>query len=194
MSIGVLALQGDFSLHQQALARLGVKSVAIRKPQQLTGLTGLAIPGGESTTLLNLMDSAGWFVALRDFHAQGGFLLGTCAGMILLASEVSPVQKSLGLIDISVQRNAFGRQLESFEGQGQWVAGAQQGKAESLVFIRAPAVTRVGVGVEVLIEHQGVPVLMRQNNVTVAAFHPEMGEGQAVYQSMDLLVSAISKT
>jgi pyridoxal 5'-phosphate synthase pdxT subunit len=119
LSIGVLALQGDFSLHTRALARCGAEAVEVRKPEQLIGLDGLIIPGGESTTLLKLMDAWGFVPALEKFHGDGKPIFGTCAGLILLARGVeSPRQFSLGLIDVDVERNAYGRQRESFEAHG----------------------------------------------------------------------------
>ena len=119
MKVGVLALQGDFSLHRKALERVGVESVEVRMPRQLDDVAGLIMPGGESTTLLKLMDAWDFVPALEKFHAAGRPIFGTCAGMILLASEVlSPAQFSLGFIDLTVERNAYGRQKESFESLG----------------------------------------------------------------------------
>src|ERR671938_417168 len=119
LKIGVLALQGDFSLHARAIARCGAEAVEVRKPEQLAELDGLIIPGGESTTLLKLMDAWGFVPALEKFHAGGKPIFGTCAGLILTARDVtSPAQFSLGLIDVGVERNAYGRQRESFEATG----------------------------------------------------------------------------
>src|SRR3972149_4428510 len=120
MRLGVLALQGDFALHARALARCGADAAEVRKPEALDGLDGLVIPGGESTTLLRLMDAWAFVPALEAFHASGRPIFGTCAGLILLAREVlNPRQFSLGLIDVSVERNAYGRQKESFEAEGE---------------------------------------------------------------------------
>jgi 5'-phosphate synthase pdxT subunit len=171
--IGVLALQGDFAAHAAALRRLGIEAPEVRKPDQLADLDGLVIPGGESTTLLRLMgeDLA---AALRGFHARGRPILGTCAGLILLAREVvAPRQASLGLIDVTVERNAFGRQRESFEAAGE---ARLDGVAVplSMMFIRAPRILGVGPGVSVLATWQGEPVLARQGLVLVATFHPEL--------------------
>jgi 5'-phosphate synthase pdxT subunit len=171
--IGVLALQGDFAAHAVALRRLGIEAPEVRKPGQLAGLDGLVIPGGESTTLLRLLreDLAS---AVRGFHASGRPIFGTCAGLILLAREVvAPRQASLGLIDVTVERNAFGRQRESFEADGE--ARLDVGRVPlSMVFIRAPRILRAGPEVSVLATWQGEPVLARQGSVLVATFHPEL--------------------
>ena len=179
MSIGVLALQGSYDLHVKALQRVGVSASLVRRPAQLAGLNGLVIPGGESSALLKLMQPLSWQQAIVDFHAQGHKLLGTCAGMILLARQVDPVQQSLGLIDIDVQRNAYGRQLESFVGKGVYV---ESNAHVPMVFIRAPQVLRVGADVTVLAQCDGQPTWLQQERVTVAAFHPEMTEDTMVYE------------
>jgi 5'-phosphate synthase pdxT subunit len=170
--LGVLALQGDFVAHAAALRRLGAEPVEVRRCAQLDELHGLVIPGGETTTLLNLMRDEPWFEALGRFHREGGALLGTCAGAILLAREViDPKQPSLGLLDAIVRRNAYGRQIDSFEtriplnGNGGSVTG---------LFIRAPRFVSVGPGVEVLAELDGEPVLVRQRSILAATFHPEL--------------------
>lgn len=184
MKIGVLALQGDFALHGRALARVrrdeAVESVEVRKPAQLDGLDGLIIPGGESTTLLKLMDHWGFWPALQKFHADGKPIFGTCAGAILVAREVdNPRQPSLGLIDIDVERNAYGRQRESFETEGE--ADLGQPAQLEMVFIRAPRIRRVGPGVRVLARHKDEPVMVRQGDVLVATFHPELTDDAAVH-------------
>lgn len=182
MRIGVLALQGDFALHAKALARCGAEAVEVRKPGELADCDGLIIPGGESTTLLKLMDEWGFVPAIEKFHAEGKPIFGTCAGLIVLAREVeNPRQFSLGLIDIAVERNAYGRQRESFEASG---AASLDGSPVPLemVFIRAPRIRRVGPGVEPLAEHRGEPVLARQGTVLVATFHPELTEDTAVHR------------
>jgi 5'-phosphate synthase pdxT subunit len=146
MKIGVLALQGDFGLHRKALGRIGVASVEVRMPRELDEVSGLIMPGGESTTLLKLMDAWDFVPALEKFHAAGKPIFGTCAGMILLAREVlSPAQFSLGLIDITVERNAYGRQKESFETVGSGDLG-QGPRPIKMVFIRAPRIRRRGAG------------------------------------------------
>jgi pyridoxal 5'-phosphate synthase pdxT subunit len=172
--IGVLALQGDFAMHRAALDRIGVPSAEVRMPGQLDQVGGLIMPGGESTTLLKLMDAWEFVPALEKFHAAGKPIFGTCAGMILLAREVeSPAQFSLGLIDLTVERNAYGRQKESFESTGK--ADLGHGDAElKMVFIRAPRIRRLGAGVTPLAWHRGECVMARQGTVLVAAFHPEL--------------------
>ncbi len=182
MRIGVLALQGDFALHEAALRRCGAEAVEVRKPAELAGLAGLIIPGGESTTLLKLMDEWGFVPAIETFHAEGKPIFGTCAGLIVLAREVeNPRQFSLGLIDVVVERNAYGRQRESFEASG---TAALDGRPMPLemVFIRAPRIRRIGPGVEPLATHAGEPVMARQGTVLVATFHPELTEDIAVHR------------
>jgi 5'-phosphate synthase pdxT subunit len=174
MVIGVLALQGDFDADGRAL---GGEVPRVRRVKDLDALTGLVLPGGESTTLLNLMRDEPWDEALRAFVARGGCLFGTCAGAILLAREVSrPAQPSLGLLDIAVERNGFGRQVDSFEATLE-VTGLDTPLRAA--FIRAPRITRIGPEVEVLARLAGEAVLVRQGNVLAATFHPEVtGEGR----------------
>jgi 5'-phosphate synthase pdxT subunit len=183
MRIGVLALQGDFALHARALARCGpdVEVVEVRKPEQLEDLDGLIIPGGESTTLLKLMDAWGFVPELEKFHAGGRPIFGTCAGLILLAREVtSPAQFSLGLIDLGVERNAYGRQRESFEVPGTAELDGRPVPVE-MVFIRAPRIRRVGEAVRTLARHGGETVMARQGTVLVATFHPELTDDPTVH-------------
>ena len=182
MKIGVLALQGDFALHVKALKDCSVEPVEVRKPEQLADLDGLVIPGGESTTLLKLMDEWGFVPALEKFHAAGKPMFGTCAGLILLAREVdNPRQFSLGLIDVDVERNSYGRQRESFEARGTAVLDGTATPIE-MMFIRAPRIRRVGESVEVLARQNGDPVMARQGTVLVATFHPEVTGEQAVHR------------
>ena len=182
MRIGVLALQGDFALHAKALAKCGVEAVEVRKASELDEIDGLIIPGGESTTLLNLMDAWKFPPALEKFHSAGKPIFGTCAGLIILARDVeNPKQFSLGLIDVAVERNAYGRQRESFEAQGTVRLDDTPVQLE-MVFIRAPRIRRIGPGVEVLAEHRGEPVMARQDRVLVATFHPELTDSTAVHQ------------
>ena len=182
MRIGVLALQGDFGLHAKALEKCGVEAVEVRKPSELDEIDGLIIPGGESTTLLKLMDAWNFTPALEQFHGAGKPIFGTCAGLILLARDVdNPKQFSLGLIDVAVERNAYGRQRESFEAPGTVRLDGAPVQLE-MVFIRAPRIRRVGPGVEVLAEHRGEPVMARQDRVLVATFHPELTDSTAVHQ------------
>jgi pyridoxal 5'-phosphate synthase pdxT subunit len=188
MKIGVLALQGDFALHARMLARCRqangqpVEVVEVRKPEQLEGLDGLIVPGGESTTLLKLMDLWGFVPALEKFHAAGTPIFGTCAGLILTAREVtSPAQFSLGFIDVGVERNAYGRQRESFETHGTATLEGRTVPVE-MVFIRAPRIRRVGPGVKTLASHAGEAVLAQQGSVLVATFHPELTDDPTVHQ------------
>ena len=174
-AFGVLALQGDFTAHEAALRRAGVAANqvrAVRRVGELGGLTGLVLPGGESTALLKLMADEDWFAALRGFHARGGALFGTCAGAILLAREVSgPRQPSLGLLDATIDRNAYGRQVDSFEAE---IDARELGGPVSGVFIRAPRFVAIGPGVEVLGRLKEAAVLVRQGRVLAATFHPEI--------------------
>jgi 5'-phosphate synthase pdxT subunit len=176
--IAVLALQGDFEAHRRALDRIGVESFEARRPEELDGAQGLVIPGGESTTLWKFFGFAPWEEAIARFAASGRPILGTCAGAIVLAREVTnPRQKSLGLIDLAVERNGYGRQTDSFVGTAD--APALGGNLPA-VFIRAPRIRAVGPGVEVLATRDGEPVLARQGNVIAATFHPELTDDDRV--------------
>jgi len=190
MKIGVLALQGDFALHRQALDRIGVESTEIRMPGQLEDVSGLIMPGGESTTLLKLLDAWEFVPALEKFHSAGKPIFGTCAGLILLARDVErPAQFSLGLIDITAERNAYGRQKESFE----TVGGADLGEGPDsikMVFIRAPRIRRVGAGVTPLAHHRDECVMARQGTVLVASFHPELTDDSKVHRYFAAMVDA----
>jgi 5'-phosphate synthase pdxT subunit len=182
MTIGVLALQGDFALHVTALRRCGVEVTEIRKPEQLAGVDALVIPGGESTTLLKLMDEWQFVPVLQDFHAAGKPMFGTCAGLILLARGVAnPPQFSLGFIDVDVERNAYGRQRESFEARGTAELNGHPTGID-MMFIRAPRIQRVGPGVQVLARHGDDPVMARQDTILVATFHPEATGDDAVHR------------
>jgi 5'-phosphate synthase pdxT subunit len=169
MKIGVLAVQGNFREHRVMLRRLGADVVEVRKPEELEGLDGLVVPGGESTTFLRLMKLYGLDEAIRAFEAP---ILGTCAGMIVLDRD------HLGLVDVEVDRNAYGRQVASFEAD---LSLAGESSPLRGVFIRAPRV-RVTGDVEVLAEHQGEPVLVRDGRVLVASFHPELTEDTRVHE------------
>jgi pyridoxal 5'-phosphate synthase pdxT subunit len=168
--IGVLAVQGNFREHAAMLRRLGADVLEVRKPEQLEGLDGLVVPGGESTTFMRLMRLYGLDEAVRTFS---GPMLGTCAGMIVLD------RNHLGLADLEVERNAYGRQVASFEADLD-LAGEE--KPLRGVFIRAPRVADVGPDVEVLAEHDGVPVLLRDGRLLVAAFHPELTDDTRVHE------------
>ncbi len=170
MKVGVLAVQGNFREHAAMLRRLGAEVVEVRLPEELDGLDGLVVPGGESTAILRLMRLYGLDEALR---AYAGPILGTCAGMILLDRE------HLGLADLEVDRNAYGRQVASFEADL-----TLDGEERPLrgVFIRAPRVAAWGDGVEVLAEHDGEPVLLRDGRIIVASFHPELTDDTRVHE------------
>ena len=170
-AVGVLALQGDFAAHARVLRRLGEDVREVRRLSDLDGLRALVLPGGESTALLKLMDGDPWLDELRTFHASGGALLGTCAGAILLAREVSPAQPSLGLLDAVVERNGYGRQAESFETE---IDAPTFDSPLRGVFIRAPRLRATGPAVEVLARLGDEPVLVREGRVFAATFHPEM--------------------
>ena len=188
MIIGVLALQGDFDLHGKALDRLGIESVEVRLPRQLDQVDGLIMPGGESTTLLKLLDEWDFVPALEKFHAAGKPIMGTCAGLILLARDVeSPRQASLGLIDITAERNAYGRQKESFETEGEADLGDGV-RPIKMVFIRAPRIRRLGPAVTPLVMHRGECVMARQGTVLVAAFHPELTDDPTVHRYFAAMV------
>jgi pyridoxal 5'-phosphate synthase pdxT subunit len=176
LRIGVLAVQGNFREHAAMLGRLGAETVEVRKPEELEGLDGLVIPGGESTTFTRLMSLYGLDEALRRFTRP---VFGTCAGMIVLDRD------HLGLVDVAVRRNAFGRQVSSFETDLE-VAG--QDEPVRAVFIRAPWIEDVGPDVEVLAEVEGRPVLARQGRFLVAAFHPELTDDTRLHESfLDLV-------
>jgi pyridoxal 5'-phosphate synthase pdxT subunit len=180
-TVGVLALQGGFEAHLHALARAGANAREVRRVAQLADLRALVVPGGESTTLLNLMADEPWFDAIRAFHADGGALFGTCAGAILLAREVrQPAQPSLGLLDAVAERNAYGRQVESFETllEAPALGGLVPG-----VFIRAPRLVGLGPRVEVLASRGGEPVLVRDGRVWAATFHPELTADPRVHRA-----------
>jgi pyridoxal 5'-phosphate synthase pdxT subunit len=178
--IGILALQGNFAQHAGALDALCVPWRYVRKPSELADLQGLIIPGGESTALLKLMRPLNWLCAIRDFHANGGAIFGTCAGVILLAKRVSPHQESVGLLDIKVSRNAYGRQIDSFVAQG--TLSFSQQTPMPFVFIRAPKILSVDSSVKVLAIHNGEPVMVAQGNVLASTFHPEMSSDHRVHE------------
>jgi len=180
MTVGVLAIQGDFDAHRRRLEELGADVVLVKKPEQLDHVDALVIPGGESTTFLKFLEQQGFKDKLRDFvRAKPTF--GTCAGAILLANEVqNPAQQSLRAIDIAVRRNAYGRQVDSFIAE----SATSLGDAPmEMVFIRAPRIERVGAGVEVLARQANDPVLVRQGKVMVATFHPELSPDKRVHEA-----------
>jgi pyridoxal 5'-phosphate synthase pdxT subunit len=188
LTIGILAVQGDFAAHAAMLAGLGADTVEVRTVNDLNGCDGLILPGGESTTQLQFLQEEGLFDAVKKFAADGGAIFGTCAGAILLATEVkNPAQDSLGLLEITVLRNAYGRQLASdvFIGTSKLTDVPME-----MVFIRAPVIDRVGPGVEVLGEYAGKPVLVEKGNVMAATFHPELTQDSSVHRHFLGLVEA----
>ena len=179
--VGVLALQGDYELHERMLARIGCASRQVRKLSELAGLAALVIPGGESTTMLKFIEEEGLLQPLRRLHADGAAFYGTCAGVILLAKEVtSPSQTSLGLLDVTVERNAYGRQVDSHVAQEPC---PELGPSPlPMVFIRAPVIRRTGPAVRVLARHRGEPVLAREGRILASTFHPELSEDERVHR------------
>ncbi len=200
--IGILGLQGDFAAHGDTLDLLGVDHRVVKKPDELDAVHGLIIPGGESTTLIKLMESYDYWGALEAFVKSGKPVMGTCAGLILLAREVlNPPQASLGCIDITVERNSYGRQRESFEAMGQFdpegisldsgEAGGRPvhgGHPVHMVFIRAPRILRLGPRVTPLATCGDDCVMAREDNVVVASFHPELSEDDSVHAYFARLV------
>ncbi|WP_135227650.1 pyridoxal 5'-phosphate synthase glutaminase subunit PdxT [Deinococcus fonticola] len=195
--IGVLALQGAFREHVQMLRSLGAETREVRLAGELDGLDGLILPGGESTTMCRLMTDFDLWEPVRAFHTSGGALWGTCAGAILLANTVEGVsphlgaQPSLAVLDVTIQRNAFGRQVDSF------VADISVKGLEGCfpaVFIRAPVFTRVGPDVEVLADWEGQTVLVRQGRVLASSFHPELSEDARLHAVFFELCSKKQKT
>jgi pyridoxal 5'-phosphate synthase pdxT subunit len=181
LTIGILALQGGFAAHQKKIATLGANTVLIKRPTQLENLDALIIPGGESTTLLKHFTALHFYDAICAFAKQGKTIFGTCAGMILLAKTVDPQQNSLQLIDITVKRNAYGRQLDSHIRYAPCHLHEETIDTE-LVFIRAPLVTHYAKTVTPLIIANNEAVLLRQDNILVASFHPELSEQQHIHQ------------
>ncbi|MBW4027079.1 MAG: pyridoxal 5'-phosphate synthase glutaminase subunit PdxT [Acidobacteria bacterium] len=179
LRIGVLAIQGDYDAHATALNELGAQSILVRKPDQLTGLDGLIIPGGESTTFLKFLERDGFLKSLQSF-VQTTPTFGTCAGCILLAKEVQhPHQESLAVLDATVERNAYGRQIDSaiYNGETSLPGGPLE-----MVYIRAPRITRTGPAVRTLAERDGFPVLVEQGHLMAATFHPELSSDRRVHQ------------
>ena len=185
MTIGVLAIQGDYEAHRSRLEELGTKVILVRKPEQLDAIDAIVIPGGESSTFLNFLAERGFLEKLREFvRTKPAF--GTCAGAILLAKEVeNPPQLSLGVMDIRVRRNAYGRQVNSSIRQAATKLGEQP---LEMVFIRAPKIVGAGKDVEVLATESGDPVLVRQGKLMAATFHPELSPDTRVHQEFLKLV------
>jgi len=180
MKVGISAIQGDYEAHARMLDRLGIEHCYVRQPADLIGLDAVILPGGESTTHLKVMTEEGLFDALKKFAAEGGAFFGTCAGAILLAREArGPSQASLGLLDISILRNGYGRQLASDVRLGS--TKLREDPIE-MVFIRAPIIESVGKEVEVLAEFGGHPVLVQQGPILAATFHPELTTDTAIHE------------
>ena len=191
MKIGILAVQGDFAAHAAMLARLDAESVEVRTPADLTGCNGLILPGGESTTQLQFLQEEGLAEAIDKFAKDGGAIFGTCAGAILLATEVeNPKQDSLKLLDMTVLRNGYGRQIAS-----DVVSGPTKLKREPLemVFIRGPIIERAGPGLKVLAEYAGKPALVQRDHIMAATFHPELTDDTTVHRHFLDLVGASSR-
>lgn len=190
MRVGVLALQGDWAAHRAALARFGLTVSEVRTAAELVGVDGLVLPGGESTTMLTLMAGNGLAGKLREVAKSGCPVLATCAGVILLAREVrGPSQPSLGLLDVTVERNAYGRQIDSTVTALAVELPEELGAATiEGVFIRAPRVVATGPGVRVIARRGSDPVLLRQGNLLAATFHPELSEGSPVIDLFTRLV------
>jgi len=188
-TIGVLALQGAFAAHAEHLAGLGADTRLVRRPEHLDGLTGLILPGGESTTMSNLLVSSGLDTALRASLDGGLAVFGTCAGMILLARDIldgRPDQISFDALDITVRRNGYGRQVDSFETDLEVTSLDVPFHA---VFIRAPVIESIGADVDVLASHSGRPVLVRSGRVMAAAFHPELTDDSRIHHMFLQLIS-----
>jgi pyridoxal 5'-phosphate synthase pdxT subunit len=178
--IGILAVQGDFEAHAATLARMGADHVFVRTPRDLEGVDAVILPGGESTTQWKFLVEEGLDKSLLEHAANGGAIFGTCAGAILLAREVhNPAQQSLGLADITVIRNGYGRQLASEVRHG---ATAISDEPIEMVFIRAPIIERIGPGVSVLAKSEGQPVLILQGRILIATFHPELTSDSTVHE------------
>lgn len=180
MKIGILAVQGDFAAHAAILKELGIESVEVRTPEDLEGCEGLILPGGESTTQLQFLQEEGLSEKIHQFAKAGGAIFGTCAGAILLANHVEhPKQDSLALLDMTILRNAYGRQVAS-----DVVFGPTKLKKEPLemVFIRGPIIETVGQGVEVLAEYAGKPALVRKGQILAATFHPELTTDTTIHE------------
>ena len=177
--IGVLAIQGDYDAHAQALREAGAEAVLIRRPEELATIDGLIIPGGESTTFLKFLERDGFLASLRTF-VQTKPTFGTCAGCILLATEVThPPQQSLGVLNATVERNAYGRQIDSAI---QTSETQLPGGPLEMVYIRAPRIAKTGDGVTILAERDGFPVLVEQGHIMAVTFHPELSTDRRVHQ------------
>ena len=188
MKIGVLAVQGDYAAHARMLKRIGVEAVELRRADELDDVDGLIIPGGESTTMLKFVEEEALGEAIKAFAASARPIFATCAGAILVAREVSnPPQTALGLIDIDVARNAYGRQIDSFISV---VDTMLAGGPLEAVFIRAPRITRLGHEVKTIATLKGEPVMVRQGNIMAATFHPELTDDDRAHRLLVELAEA----
>jgi 5'-phosphate synthase pdxT subunit len=187
MKVGILAVQGDFEAHAATLARMGVEYVFVRTPRDMDGVDAVILPGGESTTQWKFLVEEGLDKSLLTHAARGGAIFGTCAGAILLAREVhNPTQSSLGLADITVVRNGYGRQLAS---EVRHEITALSETPIEMVFIRAPIIECAGPGVQILATSEGKPVLLRQDRILISTFHPELTNGTTVHWYFVRMVS-----
>ena len=185
--IGVLAIQGNYASHAQALAEAGAEPIEVRKSDELAGLDGLVLPGGESTTMLRFLEKHRFFEQLQEF-CRAKPVFGTCAGVILLAREVlNPAQRSLGVLDATIERNAYGRQIDSVIMTAET---ALPGGPLEMVFIRSPRISQTGPGVEILARRDGFPALVRERNILAATFHPELSPDRRVHR---LFVEAVAQ-
>ena len=192
MKIGILAVQGDFAAHAAALQSLGAETVEVRTVQDLKSCDGLTLPGGESTTQLQFLREEGLYDAIRNFADAGHAVFGTCAGAILLATRVSnPPQPSLGLLDMTILRNGYGRQLASDVFFGPCTLKKDP---LEMVFIRGPIIESVGPGVFVLARHSGQPTLVQKDNLLAATFHPELTDDLTIHQHFLSMAASNSKT
>jgi 5'-phosphate synthase pdxT subunit len=190
-AIGVLAIQGDYAAHAEALSESGAEPVEVRKPDQLAGLDGLILPGGESTTILRFLEKHRFFESLQEYCGTHP-VFGTCAGSILLARKVlNPPQRSLGLLDAVVERNAYGRQIDSTILNSET---ALPGGPLEMVFIRAPRIVETGAGVQVLALRDGSPALVRQDSIMAATFHPELSSDRRVHKLFVRIVAESAAT
>ena len=190
MRIGILAVQGDFEAHAAMVTSLGAESVEVRTPEDLEGCDGLILPGGESTTQLQFLQEEGLAQAIVDFARRGSAVFGTCAGAILLATEVlKPRQDSLKLLEMTVLRNGYGRQIASDVVTGSTTL--KKGPLE-MVFIRGPIIERTGRGIDVLAEYAGKPTLVQCGNIMAATFHPELTDDTSVHEHFLHLAAAKS--
>ncbi|MBZ5543701.1 MAG: pyridoxal 5'-phosphate synthase glutaminase subunit PdxT [Acidobacteriia bacterium] len=179
--VGILAVQGDFEMHGGMLDRIGAPWKLVKHPQDLGEVSALIMPGGETTTMLKFFHAEGLGPAVKQFAAEGKPIFGTCAGAILLAKEVlNPPQDRLGLLDITIERNAYGRQVDSSVRRGD--CRELSDRPVEMVFIRAPIIRRVGEGVRVLGRCDGLPVLVEQGNILAATFHPELTEDETIHR------------